>query len=76
MAKQIVVDRLRMYKEYKKELEYKCQVARSLTFDSEVLSIKNDIRWCKEIIDLLNDINSEKQYIKTNKRWKIEQNMT
>ena len=60
MAKQIVVDRLRTYREYKKELFYKSEVARSLGFDAEVLLIKNDIKWCKEVIDLLNDINSEK----------------
>ena len=60
MAKQIVIDKLREYKEYKKELECKMRVAIYLRFKSEVTKLENDIQWCKEIIELINDIDSEK----------------
>ena len=60
MGKQIAIDKLRQYKEYKKELEYKMRVAMDLRFKSEVVKIENDIQWCKEIIDLINDIDCQK----------------
>lgn len=60
MAKQIVIDKLKEYKEYKKELEYKMKVAMHLRFKSGVAKLENDIQWCKEIIELINDIDSEK----------------
>ena len=60
MEKQIAIDKLRQYKEYKKELEYKMRVAMDLRFKSEVVKIENDIQWCKEIIDLINDIDCQK----------------
>ena len=62
MAKQIVIDKLKEYKEYKKILQYKMKVAIDLRFKSEVAKLENDIRWCKEIIELINNIDSEKQY--------------
>ena len=60
MAKQIVIDKLKEYKDYKKELEYKMSVAMNLRFKREVAKLENDIQWCKEIIELINDIDSEK----------------
>ena len=60
MAKQIVIDKLKEYKEYKKELEYRIRVAMDLRFKSEAAKLENDIQWCKEIIELINDIDSEK----------------
>ncbi len=60
MSKQIVIDKLKEYKEYKKELQYKMKVAMNLQFKSEVAKLENDIQWCKEIIELINDIDSEK----------------
>jgi len=60
MSKQIIVDKLNSYKDYKKELEYKKTVALSLNFETEVLRLKHDIVWCKKIIDLINEIDEEK----------------
>jgi hypothetical protein len=60
MAKQIVIDKLKEYKEYKKQLQYKMKVAMDLRFKSEVAKLENDIQWCTEVIELINDIDSEK----------------
>ncbi len=60
MAKQIVIDKLKEYKEYKKELGFKKTTALNLGFNTEVEKLNNDIAWVNEIIELINDIDSSK----------------
>ena len=60
MAKQIVIDKLKEYKKYKKELRFKKQTALNLGFNTEVEKINSDIGWVNEIIELINDIDSAK----------------
>ena len=60
MTKQIVIDRLKSYNELKQELTFKLKIAISLNFHEESTKIESDIQWCEEIIELINDIDSEK----------------
>ena len=55
-----MIDKLKEYKEYKNLLHYKMKVAMDLRFKTEVAKLENEIQWCKEIIELINDIDSEK----------------
>jgi hypothetical protein len=60
MTKQIVIDKLREYKDLKKEIRHQRNTALQLNFKTEAVKLDNDINWVNEIIELINDIDSEK----------------
>lgn len=60
MAKQIVVDKINEYSDFRKELRQSETVALRLGFDIQAELCKRDIAWCSEVLDLLNSIKEEK----------------
>ena len=60
MPKQITIDKIKEYREFKNTLRNDRNTAMKLGFKAQVVVIENDIKWVEEIIALINEIEDEK----------------
>ncbi len=60
MPKQITIDKIKEYREFKTSIRHDMNVALKRGFKTQASIIENDIKWLNEIIALINEIEGEK----------------